>query len=194
MENHGDWKRFELEKEDLFNSHKKQGFYSWSGLSYFLYEYEENLRKGQALKVEYNFANQTAKSIEHILPQTPTKPYWVSALKGLSSLEKKKLTHSLGNLLLISSEKNNQLKNNEYSIKKEHYKVGSYSENNVAKHNMEWGKDEITRRDDALIEFIKRRWRFKDNFWNLYPNPFNEDAITDESEDLEILGEDGLLD
>ena len=59
---------------------------------------------------------------------------------------------------------------------------------------MEWGKDEITRRDDALIEFIKRRWRFKDNFWNLYPNPFNEDAITDESEDLEILGEDGLLD
>jgi len=194
IEIHGDWKRFELEKDDLFNSHRKLGFYSWSGLSYFLYEYEESLRKGQSLKVEYNFANQTAKSIEHILPQTPTKPYWVNVLKGLSSAEKKQLTHCLGNLLLISSEKNNQLKNNEYLLKKEHYKVGSYSENNLAKHNADWGKEEINKRNVTLLKFIKKRWRFEDNFWKLYPNPFNEDGITDETEDLEILAEDGLID
>lgn len=194
IETHGDWKRFELEKDDLFNSHKKQGFYSWSGLNYFLYEYEESLRNGQSSKVEYNFANQTAKSIEHILPQVPSKPYWSRIIKGLKDSEVKKFIHSLGNLLLISSEKNSSLRNSEYPVKIEQYKIGSYSENNLAKHNNEWTLDAIKARENSLFQFINKRWRFDDDLLAIYPNPFNDDSITDETEDLELLAEDGLID
>ena len=182
---HGDWKRFELEREDMFNSHRKNGFYSWSGLSYFLYEYEENLRKGQVHKVDFIFANQTAKSVEHILPQTPDNPYWKEALRNIPKPERKKLMHSLGNLLLISSEKNNQLKNKEYPIKCEGYKIGSYSENKVAKMNKEWGKEEIEKREQELLKFLKKRWMIEDNFLTKYPNPSGDEEILDEEDEIE---------
>jgi hypothetical protein len=177
---HGDWRRFELEREELFSSTKKNGFYSWSGLSYFLYEFEEDLRKGQASKVEYPFANQSTKSIEHILPQTPTNAYWKDALTGIPKQEKKKLIHGLGNLLLIASEKNSQLKNSDYPVKIEGYKTGSYSENRVAKLNRNWGRAEIEKRESELLKFMKSRWRINERFIDKYPSPTGADDAFDD--------------
>lgn len=179
---HGDDRRFQLEKDELFISTKKNGFYSWSGLSYFLYEYEENLRKGQSLKVEYNFANQTAKSIEHILPQSPTNSYWKNVLKEIPKNEIKNYIHSLGNLLLISSDKNSQLKNYEYSTKRDSFKVGSYSENKVSKSFDDFGKLEIEEREKELFKFLKNRWRVNEQFLDKYPHPGgNEYEFEDET-------------
>lgn len=186
IEMHGDWKRFELEREDLFNSNKKSGFYSWSGLSYFLYEYEENLRNNQGVKVDYSFASQTAKSVEHILPQT-SNAYWKEKLTGLSKPDRKAITHSLGNLLLIAAEKNSELKNNEYSIKRESYKMGSFSENKVAKDYTVWNKEEIEKREKHLIKFMKKRWRIDESFWDLYPSPDGTDEILDEENEDELV-------
>lgn len=185
---HGDWRRFEVETEELFASNKKNGFYSWSGLSYFLYEYEENLRNGQPEKVEYKFASQAAKSVEHILPQTATNSYWKDALKDLSKGEKKKLTHSLGNLLLISRDKNSALRHSEYSIKKDEYKVGSYSENEIAKKYKEWGVEEIEKREASLMRFLKKRWRINEHFQDSYPHPDGTSELYDE----EVIEEETL--
>lgn len=179
---HGDERRFQLEKDELFISTKKSGFYSWSGLSYFLYEYEEFLRKGQVSKVDYNFANQTAKSIEHILPQSPTNDYWKKMLKEIPKNEIKNYIHSLGNLLLISSDKNSQLKNYEYPLKRDSFKVGSYSENQVSKDFNEFGKLQIEEREKELFKFLKARWRVNEKFLEIYPHPDgNEYEFEDET-------------
>ena len=186
---HGDERRFQLEKDELFLSTKKNGFYSWSGLSYFLYEYEEHLRKGQASKVEFNFANQTAKSIEHILPQSPTNNYWKNVLKLIPKNEIKNYMHSLGNLLLISSEKNSHLKNYEYPLKRDSFKIGSYSENRVSKSFDEFGKLQIEEREKELFKFLKTRWRVNERFLSIYSHPggkeyeFEDDTI-DNLDDL----------
>jgi uncharacterized protein with ParB-like and HNH nuclease domain len=186
---HGDERRFQLEKDELFISTKKNGFYSWSGLSYFLYEYEEYLRKGQVSKVEYNFANQTAKSIEHIIPQSPTDKYWKNVLKEIPKKEIKNYMHSLGNLLLISADKNSQLKNHEYPIKRDSYKVGSYSENKVSKSFESFGKLQIEEREKELFKFLTSRWRVKEHFLDKYPHPGGgeyefEDETVDNIDDL----------
>lgn len=193
IENHGDWKRFESEKEDMFTSSKKNGFYSWHGLGYFLYEFEESLRNSQGIKVNYSFASQTAKSVEHILPQTPNST-WKLKLANLSKAEKKGLTHNLGNLLLISSEKNSQLRNDDYSIKRESYKIGSFSENKVAKEFSGWGQTEMEKRERALVKFLKKRWRIDDDFSEIYTSPDSESEILDDELDEVLLAEDSLTD
>lgn len=185
---HGDERRFQLEKDELFISTKKNGFYSWSGLSYFLYEYEESLRRDQVSKVEYSFANQTAKSIEHILPQTPTNSYWKKVLKEIPNNEIKKYIHSLGNLLLISSDKNSELKNYEYSVKKDGYKVGSYSENKISKDYENFGKNEIDDREKALLKFLNMRWKVGINFLEKYPHP-GGDEFEFEDENIDNVEE-----
>lgn len=193
IENHGDWKRFEGEKEELFTSSKKNGFYSWYGLGYFLYEFEESLRNSQGIKVNYSFASQTAKSVEHILPQTLNN-YWKLKLANLSKAEKKGLIHNLGNLLLISSEKNSQLQNDDYSIKRDSYKIGSFSENKVAKEFSDWGKTEIEKRERALVKFLKKRWRIDDDFSEIYTSPDSENEILDDELDEVLLAQDFLTD
>ncbi len=193
IENHGDWKRFESEKEEMFTSSKKNGFYSWYGLGYFLYEFEENLRNSQGIKVNYSFASQTAKSVEHILPQTLNST-WKSKLGNLSKTEKKGLIHNLGNLLLISTEKNSQLQNDDYSIKRDSYKIGSFSENKVAKEFSDWGKTEIEKRERALVKFLKKRWRIDDDFSEIYTSPDSENEILDDELDEVLLAQDSLTD
>jgi len=193
IENHGDWKRFESEKEEMFTSSKKNGFYSWHGLGYFLYEFEESLRNSQGIKVNYSFASQTAKSVEHILPQTLNNN-WKLKLANLSKAQKKGLIHNLGNLLLISTEKNSQLRNDDYSIKRDSYKIGSFSENKVAKEFSDWGQTEIEKRERVLVKFLKKRWRLDDNFLEIYFSADDENEISDEELDEVLLAEDSLID
>lgn len=76
-------------------------WYAWAGLKYFLYEYEESLaaQKGAVPKIGWEEVRrrERADSIEHILPQTPTNAYW---LERFEQLERKNLTHDIGNLSL----------------------------------------------------------------------------------------------
>ena len=56
------------------------GFYRWRYLRYFLYEYEfEKEKKNKLNKLDWTMFTRLEKekvTIEHILPQTPTKWYW----------------------------------------------------------------------------------------------------------------------
>lgn len=74
-------------------------WYSWPGLKYLLYEYEESLAAGKPVQMPWEVvsARPLKDSIEHILPQTATDPYWKARFDAAAL---KKYTHDLGNLSL----------------------------------------------------------------------------------------------
>ena len=167
-------KYFELNSFYTYLSDKfknRDGYYSWNGLSYFLFEYELNL-KNQSRNItpkinwkDYTVSKADCRSIEHILPQTPNEDCWQKEIVGLSEFEIKKLTNSLGNLVPLSKAKNSKLQNYCFDIKKNGkndedfvgYKIGSYSEQKInAKSN--WGIKEIEERGFELLNFMAEHW------------------------------------
>ena len=154
-----------------------QGYYHWSGLKYFLYEYElELLSRGRQKKVDWTDLLKTRRdriSIEHIYPQAATTGW--PAFEGLGERERGAYCNSLGNLLLLSSAVNSSLQNDAFAEKKEPrfrsdrakrrngYADGSHSEIEVAQCE-DWGPDEIRERGIRLLEFMEKRWsiRFAD--------------------------------
>ena len=151
----------------------REGFYSWSGLRYFLYEYERVFQQGTTDKDEKvrweSFENnqKTKISIEHIYPQSPTDSYWTDRFK---TQEDKNLTHSLGNLLLLSVSKNSEQQNYSFPKKKKTerdadgrithhgYDIGSYREIEVANKD-EWTPEEIKERGKLMLEFLNKHWK-----------------------------------
>ena len=85
------------EFESVFDD--ERNWYNFFGLKYLLYEYEEHLSKGRGIKQTWEFFEKSDKkdTIEHILPQTPTDPYW---LKRWSEEMRELYTHDIGNLTL----------------------------------------------------------------------------------------------
>lgn len=160
--------RFVEDVVDKYRNH--EGFFSWNGIRYFLYEYEKTLQdktKDKDDKVVWNKIfekNQEKKdSIEHIFPQTPTDSYWVQRFPDDKD---RALTHSLGNLLLISRPHNSELRNHPFATpdelqkkpsKKDIYKNGSYSEIEVAQKE-EWSPVEIINRGKGLLDFLVKHW------------------------------------
>ena len=156
-----------------------QGYYGWSGLRYFLYEYElELLSEARHKKVEWADLLKTPRdriSIEHICPQSETMA-WRSAFKGVREEERKAYRNSLGNLLLLSAAINSSLKDDAFAEKKQPkydhdggklrngYADGSHSEIEVSRCE-DWGPAEIRARGIRLIRFMERRWdiRFADD-------------------------------
>ena len=149
-----------------------QGYYDWSGLQYFLYEYElDLLSNSRQKKVDWVDLLKTPKdkiSIEHIYPQSETTA-WKPAFKGIREKERKAYCNSLGNLLLLSSAINSSLQNDSFADKKKPkfnrdgkklrngYADGSHSEIEVSRYE-DWGPDEIRGRGIQLIRFMEKRW------------------------------------
>lgn len=188
IDNHGDWDRFEYEIQELFDSTKKQGYYSWIGLPYFLYEYEESLRNNQDAKLSYDFASKKSKSVEHIIPQE-YKEHWNREMNSLKDKKDiKRHLHSLGNLLLITTDKNSSLRNSGFKVKRDKYLYGSFSEIEIANDNKSWTPRKIKLREEELLSFLKIRWKTEKCFLDEYPFPFkngtDEDIEDDESEEL----------
>lgn len=151
-------------KETRRRYEKSEGFYSWSDLKYFLYEYEDSLipdnRDRKILWDDYSRVDRNKVSIEHILPQTPDNKYWKSLYSSFSKEEMKILSNSLGNLLPLALSINITLQNDSFPDKKNRnngYAVGSYSELEVAK-NADWTAELIKKRGIKLLEFLKVRW------------------------------------
>lgn len=150
------------------------GYYSWSGLRYFLYEYEHDLQtQGVQKKVEWDDLTRSEGdriSIEHIYPQTETEE-WSEAFSRIEPERRRYYNASLGNLLLLSSSINSSLQNDSFANKKEPklnpqgikvrngYSVGSHSEIEVSRLE-EWGPGEIRERGLKLLRFMERRWNF----------------------------------
>ncbi len=154
--------KFKIVLKDLLKKDKKVGYYAWQGLPYVLYEYEINLQGSEDRKVEWEDNKNT---IEHIYPQNPTDECWVNVFKGFNEEERVKLRNSLGNLLMLSRQKNSKQSNNCFSYKKKHekngvmegYINGSHSEIEVSQ-NEDWDANSIFKRGLKIMEFIENRW------------------------------------
>ncbi len=151
----------------LFKNYK--GYYSWSTIRYFLYEYEtylmNNNQSPQKIYPEDFFkADEKDKvSIEHVYPQTPTDEYWISRFDMYSEEQRKYLNGSLGNLLPLSLRINIKLQNNSFEDKKlQRYYKGSHSEIEV-NHYEEWNPEVILERGKNMLDFMAKRWNFKFN-------------------------------
>lgn len=148
----------------------KGGFYYWNSIKYFLFEYELQLAKKNNLdKVSWSMFTKTEKdkiTIEHILPQTPSKYYWRNQFRQFNSDEIELLSCALGNLLPLSQSINSSLQNDSFYDKKSSknlgrrgYENGSHSEIEVSKE-IDWSADRIYDRSKKLLEFMERRWQF----------------------------------
>ena len=165
------------------------GFYGWRDLRYFLFEYE--LDKAIAFKrppkLSWRLFSQSEKekvTIEHILPQTPSKWYWRNAFRAYSDDEIKTLSASLGNMLPLSQSINSSLQNDSFPDKKHPssggrsgYANGSYSEIEVAQEQ-DWTAQHILERGMKLLDFMEKRWELE--FWgnakgDLLHIPFADD-------------------
>lgn len=190
---YGDKERFELEIDELFKSNKKMGYYSWGALNYFLYEYEEHIRGSEDRKVPYSFAKLKSKSVEHILPQTIEGTKWEKDIVKVNNNDIKDYIHSLGNLVLISSDKNSELLNSSFDKKKEGYKKGSFSEIEIANENNSWTINKIKRREKRMLAFLDERWKLNESFLEEYPSPYEYEGEIEYEEEEEIEEYEGEI-
>lgn len=176
IDDHFDAKGFETFIDRKFKD-GGDGFYGWNDLRYFLFEYEESLResRGQPKLSWSNFtkSDKDKISIEHILPQTPTDPYWIELFEHFDDESLNSATGSLGNLLPLSSAINSSLQNDSFDNKKEAkydsnqnlirngYNNGSNSELEVVNQYPTWDVYSIIRRGLKLLSFLENRWGVK---------------------------------
>ena len=152
------------------------GYYGWSAIRYFLYEYEIHLfnkSRNQTQKIDWNkFVNKKDwVSIEHILPQnyyalkdSKKNECWSEFTEKYDWSDFTTLTNSLGNLLALSQPKNSMMQNDCYENKRadkkstKGYFNGSYSEIRVAELYENWTPETIKERGLELLKFMEERW------------------------------------
>ena len=140
------------------------GFYSWRDLRYFLYEYEYTLATKYKLeKLSWALLTKVVKdriTIEHILPQTPSKLYWRNNFRQFNDEELKRLSSSLGNMLPLSQSINSSLQNDSFDDKKARgYANGCHCEVEISKEHI-WDAQHIYDRGIKLLRFMESRWGF----------------------------------
>ncbi len=156
--------------KELRASFRSEGFYDWTGIRYFLFEYNLDLQsrsKTERPKIFWpEFAEQKSDfvSIEHIYPQQARHQYWRSRFDDLNQKQRTTLRNSIGNLLPLSKPKNSSLSNKPFPEKVDGkrdpvvgYRYGCYAENEVAKAK-DWTPQEILKRGMAMLDFMEKRW------------------------------------
>lgn len=180
-------KNFSAEKavgrmRELFQDY--DGFYSWDGLRYFLFEYEQHLKDKAGMGTtkltwdEFNSAKRDHATVEHIYPASPVRGD-CPLFDARSAHERSILRNSLGNLLAASQSRNARFSNRPFATKKEDadgargYFNGSYSEIAVARFP-DWTPESVLERGLTMLAFLESRWRIslgsrdeKVNFLNL---------------------------
>ncbi|WP_370409046.1 DUF262 domain-containing protein [Tenacibaculum dicentrarchi] len=157
-------------KELMIKEFKDKGFYKWSGMRYFLFEYDLNLaeesktNRKKLLWEEFN--NEDYSTVEHIYPQNSRSKCWTENFKQFSSKERKTIKNSLGNLLPLSRNKNSSFQNKCFIDKISNskntigFKYGCYAENEITDFK-EWTSKEILERGMHLLDFMEDRWKIK---------------------------------
>lgn len=149
------------------------GYYSWSTIRYFLYEYELHLKGDTGTDIKLTPESIFKKdekdkiSIEHIYPQTGDNAYWLKRFGKYTDISLHYISNSIGNLLPLSMSINSSFQNDSFPDKKEGtnnrercYKNGCYSELDVASYP-DWNIETIKERGIELLNFMAKRYRFK---------------------------------
>lgn len=152
---------------------KREGFYRWNLIRYFLFEYEQYLVEkfnGVAKIIPEDYFNTNKKndkvSIEHVFPQSESSDYWLNIFKKYDLQQRNKFRGTLGNLIPLSLDINRKLQDDNFEEKKARYKIGSYSEMEVSNYVNEnnisiWDDNAILLRGMGLVSFLENRWEVK---------------------------------
>jgi hypothetical protein len=152
----------ESEVEEEYEAHPDGDWYAWTGLKYFLYEYEAYLAesRNKNLKIGWKQLLKLEHSIEHILPQTPTHKYWLSRW---SEEQRKLYTNDLANLCLTldnSSYGNKPFpaKRGEAGLDSRCYATGDLvMERDLAAYE-DWDEDTLLKRRQEMVDWAMERW------------------------------------
>ncbi len=149
------------------------GYYSWSTIRYFLYEYELHLKgkTGTDIKLTpeaiFKKDEKDKISVEHIYPQSGDNAYWLKRFGKYTDDSIHNITNSIGNLLPLSMAINSSFQNDSFLDKKEGtnnrercYKNGCYSEMEVSTY-LDWNIETIKERGIELLDFMAERYNFK---------------------------------
>jgi Protein of unknown function DUF262/Protein of unknown function (DUF1524) len=153
--NHSLAERFQLREQD-------NNWYIWPGLKYLLYEYEEHLARHHTVQLPWHaVAKRPAEqTIEHILPQSPSDPYWTARFdeEALRCFQ-----HDIGNLCLTVD--NSEYGNRPFPEKKGRAGSGAacYSNSNLFQERElaavdDWTVDSIKNRREKLVQWAIARW------------------------------------
>jgi len=147
-----------------------RGFYTWSPIKYFLFEYDFYLKQKSKTvreKIDWEkFTNEYKEfeTVEHIYPREARARYWTDRFPQLTAKQRDALRDSLGNLLPLSRPKNAALSNRPFPEKRDGqpdatvgYRYGCYAENEVAKED-EWTPQKILERGLKMLVFMETRW------------------------------------
>jgi hypothetical protein len=136
-------------------------WYSWPGIKYLLYEYERYLSGNDNVWITWPEVEKASreKSIEHILPQTPSG-HW---LEVFSDQDRERLTHDLGNLTLTSD--NSALGAKQFEDKKglpgsgtPCYAESSYAMERALTQFDDWTPENLLKRRAQLVDWALERW------------------------------------
>lgn len=173
---------FSNQMQEAFELGDAKGFYGWSGIRYFLYNYDEYLRlknKNSTVSSELIWSDFQKKnnSIEHIYPQSATlseeeyidrsenggsldsytelQSKWKS-FEGYTTEQKKKLCNSLGNLLAVTPSDNSSFSNDSFLHKCDQASKGEGYRNRGYKYNT-MSAQIVANEADWTPEAIKKR-------------------------------------
>lgn len=141
-----------------------KGFHRWGALKYFLFEYEEHLKKefGEAIN-KITLPDYEDTTIEHVIPQHFWDHWQKEIDEVTNALEehqveqaRKVLLNTLGNLTLLKGGKNPELGNKSWERKKERFSTGSYNEIAISKYDA-WTKASIAERGKDLLRFLETK-------------------------------------
>jgi len=157
-------------------------WYNWKGIKYLLFEYETHLAAGANVHLDWKTFQRKDKkdTIEHILPQTPDRQYWV---ERWSSDDIEKFTHDLGNLVVTLD--NSSYGNKGFDEKKGSPGIGSgyansslFSEKELCVFG-EWTKENLKARHKTIGTWMKTRW-FIDDYYSDETNVDDEDDFDED--------------
>jgi hypothetical protein len=141
---------------------KDNDWYGWSALRYFLYEWEEKCARGASVPLSWDQVSKEdlAKTVEHILPQSPSGAYWQ---QHFNAAERRRYTHDIGNLVL--TQYNPSLSNKGFVEKKGHTGSGKrdYANSNIVSERAlaslgQWDAATLRARRTQIVAWAKQRW------------------------------------
>jgi hypothetical protein len=157
-----------INPQDVINNFKylfslktgNKGFHRWGGLKYFLFEYEDKLKKEfNETDPKVSLNNFYSTQIEHIMPSA-WWDFWKTEMEGFTKkinedekeYSMKVLLNTLGNLTILGP-KNQEIKNDPWVSKKDRFSTGSYNEIEASKYN-EWTYKSIQQRGEKMLKFL----------------------------------------
>jgi hypothetical protein len=124
---------------------------------YVLLRLDSELSRGQAT---YSYPSLT---VEHVLPQTPSKnSIWLRVFENDDL--RLKWTHRIGNLVLLPRRKNSEAQNYDFDVKKQKYfssakGVATFALTTQVLNEKEWTPQIVERRQNQLVAALEALWR-----------------------------------